>query len=41
MYLNEQQHEKLREQSEREGVPVAELVRRAVDSFLMWYDPAV
>jgi hypothetical protein len=39
IYLNERQHEKLREQSEREGVPIAELIRRAVDTFLMWYDP--
>ena len=40
IYLNERQHEKLTEQAEREGVSVAELVRRAVDAFLMWYDPA-
>jgi hypothetical protein len=40
IYLNERQHEKLNAQAEREGVPVAELVRRAVDAYLMWYDPA-
>ncbi|EFH80063.1 CopG domain protein DNA-binding domain protein [Ktedonobacter racemifer DSM 44963] len=39
IYLNEKQHEKLQEQAEKEGVPVAELVRRAVDAFLLWDDP--
>jgi hypothetical protein len=39
IYLNEKQHQKLHEQAEKEGVPVAELVRRAVDAFLLWYDP--
>ncbi|EFH80281.1 ribbon-helix-helix domain-containing protein [Ktedonobacter racemifer] len=39
IYLNEKQHQKLYEQAEKEGVPVAELVRRAVDAFLLWYDP--
>ncbi|WP_075164473.1 ribbon-helix-helix domain-containing protein [Ktedonobacter racemifer] len=39
IYLNEKQHQKLYEQAEKEGVPVAELVRRAIDAFLMWYDP--
>ncbi|GHO57758.1 hypothetical protein KSB_62330 [Ktedonobacter robiniae] len=40
IYLNEKQHQKLHEQAEKEGVPAAELVRRAVDAFLLWYDPS-
>jgi len=38
-YLTEKQMERLRARSEREGVPVAELIRRAVDAFLAWDDP--
>ena len=39
LYLTEKQMERLRQRSEQEGVAIAELVRRAVDSFLAWDDP--
>ncbi len=39
LYLTERQVERLQERSEREGLAMAELVRRAVDSFLAWDDP--
>ncbi len=39
IYLSEKQLERLRERSEREGVAIAELVRRAIDAFLAWDDP--
>ncbi|HWS83754.1 MAG TPA: ribbon-helix-helix protein, CopG family [Ktedonobacteraceae bacterium] len=38
-YLTEQQMERLHTRSEREGISVAELIRRAVDTFLAWDDP--
>lgn len=39
VYLSDKQLERLRERSEREGVAIAELVRRAIDAFLTWDDP--
>ena len=39
LYLTEKQMERLKQRSEREGLSVAELVRRAVDAFLAWDDP--
>lgn len=39
LYLTEKQMERLHQRSEKEGVAIAELVRRAVDSFLAWDDP--
>jgi Ribbon-helix-helix protein, copG family len=39
VYLSEQQVERLHVRAEREGVAIAELVRRAIDSFLAWDDP--
>ncbi|HEX4207218.1 MAG TPA: CopG family transcriptional regulator [Ktedonobacteraceae bacterium] len=39
LYLTEQQMERLHRRAETEGVAIAELVRRAVDSFLAWDDP--
>src|SRR3989442_3162109 len=39
LYLTERQLEKLHERSERERLPIAELVRRAVDAYLAWDDP--
>ncbi len=39
IYLSEKQLERLRIRAEREGVAIAELVRRAIDSFLAWDDP--
>jgi Ribbon-helix-helix protein, copG family len=40
IYLTEMQKERLRTQAEKEGLPVAELIRRAVDAYLIWIDPA-
>jgi hypothetical protein len=34
MYITEQQHKLLKELSERTGLTMAELVRRAIDEFL-------
>ncbi len=39
LYLTEKQVERLKERSEKEGLALAELVRRAVDAFLAWDDP--
>jgi predicted DNA-binding protein len=39
IYLSDKQHERLGQRAETEGVPVAELVRRAVDAYLAWDDP--
>jgi hypothetical protein len=39
IYLTEKQVERLQERSEKEGLAVSELVRRAIDSFLAWDDP--
>ncbi|MFL5628260.1 MAG: CopG family transcriptional regulator [Ktedonobacteraceae bacterium] len=40
VYLTEKQVERLRERAEQEGLAIAELIRRAVDAFLAWDDPA-
>jgi hypothetical protein len=40
LYLTNRQMERLKERSESEGLSLAELVRRAVDAFLAWDDPA-
>jgi hypothetical protein len=40
IYLTEKQYERLALRSEQEGLPMAELVRRALDTFLAWDDPA-
>ena len=39
LYLTETQVERLQKRAEREGLAVAELVRRAIDAFLAWDDP--
>ena len=39
IYLSERQVERLRVQAEQDHVPVAELVRRAIDVYLAWHDP--
>ena len=39
IYLTEKQLEQLQARSERENLPMAELVRRAIDAFLAWDDP--
>lgn len=39
LYLTEKQIERLQARAQKEGLAVAELVRRAVDAFLAWDDP--
>ena len=39
IYLTEKQYERLTLRSAQEGIPMAELVRRALDTFLAWDDP--
>jgi len=39
LYLTEKQLERLKTRAQQEGLAVAELVRRAVDTFLAWDDP--
>ena len=39
VYLTSVQMERLKQRSEKEGLSLAELVRRAVDAFLAWDDP--
>ncbi len=39
IYLSEKQLDRLRKRAEWEGVAMAELIRRAVDTFLAWDDP--
>ena len=39
LYLTEKQVERLQKRAEKEGLAIAELVRRAVDAFLAWDDP--
>ncbi len=39
LYLTTIQLQKLQERSEQERLPIAELVRRAVDAYLAWDDP--
>ncbi len=38
VYLTEKQVERLRERADKEGLAVAELIRRSVDAFLAWDD---
>jgi Ribbon-helix-helix protein, copG family len=39
LYLTEKQMQRLQQRAEKEGLAIAELVRRAVDAFLAWDDP--
>jgi hypothetical protein len=39
VYLTEKQVERLHVRASREGIAIAELIRRAVDAFLAWDDP--
>ena len=39
IYLTEKQYERLAHRAQQEGIPMAELVRRALDTFLAWDDP--
>jgi hypothetical protein len=39
IYLDDKQLERLRAKSEVDNLPVAEIVRRAIDAYLAWDDP--
>ncbi len=39
IYLTEKQLERLQARSQQENLPLAELVRRAIDAYLAWDDP--
>jgi len=39
IYLTEKQIARLHQRAEQEGIPMAELARRAIDAFLAWDDP--
>jgi len=39
IYLTDKQIERLHQRAEKEGIPLAELARRAIDAFLAWDDP--
>jgi hypothetical protein len=41
LYLTEKQMERLHQRAQKEGLAIAELVRRAVDAFLAWDDPTI
>lgn len=38
-YVTEQQKKRLDKRSQEENLPVAEILRRAVDAYLAWDDP--
>jgi hypothetical protein len=40
VYLTEKQLQRLRNQADKERVAVAEIIRRAVEVYLVWNDPA-
>lgn len=40
IYITDKQLERLRGQAEQEGVAMAEVIRRAIDAYLTWNDPA-
>jgi hypothetical protein len=39
VYVTDKQLERLHKRAEQEGVAMAELIRRAIDTFLAWDDP--
>ena len=39
IYLTERQKKQLEKRSRAENLPIAELIRRAVDCYLVWDDP--
>jgi hypothetical protein len=40
IYFTDQQVERLEKKSKQENLPEAEIVRRALDAYLAWDDPA-
>jgi hypothetical protein len=39
LYITEQQKKRLDKRSQEEILPVAEIIRRAIDAYLAWDDP--
>ena len=39
LYITEQQKKRLDKRSQEENLPVAEIIRRALDTYLAWDDP--
>jgi len=39
LYITEQQKKRLDKRSQEENLPVAEIIRRAIDAYLAWDDP--
>ncbi len=39
LYITEQQKKRLDKRSQEENLPVAEIIRRALDAYLAWDDP--
>jgi hypothetical protein len=39
VYVTPRQKEQLEKRSQEEGLPMAEIIRRAVDAYLAWDDP--
>ncbi|GHO56270.1 ribbon-helix-helix domain-containing protein [Ktedonobacter robiniae] len=40
IYITERQKKQLEKRSEEEDLPMAEIIRRALDTYLAWDDPA-
>jgi ribbon-helix-helix CopG family protein len=39
IYITERQKKQLEQRSQAENLPIAELIRRALDAYLAWDDP--
>lgn len=39
IYITQRQKQRLEKRSEEEGLPMAEIIRRALDAYLAWDDP--
>ena len=39
IYVTKRQKEQLVKRSQKEGLPMAEIIRRALDAYLAWDDP--
>lgn len=39
IYITERQKRQLRKRSQEENLPIAEIIRRALDAYLAWDDP--
>ncbi len=40
VYITNRQQRQLEQRAEAEGLPMAEIIRRALDTYLAWDDPA-